>query len=393
MVTQVEASGLGPGVSFSETELMRAARILLPSTPVRGVGGPSREGRAVMGRPVVGSVQGSMNGPLWVAVTLEEQAGLARAAEPLVQARKSDTATFSTEHELREFWACERTAGLRALCILGTKISWLAQEELQRDGALVARLPFDDHDELYDYARTLGRPQPVGRRATIVAPASDGFTSALSRMFVNPVKDALSALRFEVTIADQRSEPVDAIAAAAILVLLTHGGDDAAAGEPRGVPPGTREAILEACRRGAWIVHLGCNGAGTFAGGRFGPLVQELSLGRVPVSQTDTTGRFAIDCLRAGARGVLAHVDSTWSNAFEDPLSVVSWVEWIGSGAGALAWAGEDISRASGNAAIAAVEMHGRGDPRASLCWLRHVDLRGFVALGDPSSFGTWLDR
>jgi hypothetical protein len=175
-----------------------------------------------------------------------------------------------------------------------------------------------------------------------------------------------------------------------MVVLLTHGADGASAGEPLGISRGRCDAIVEACRHGAYLLHLGCNGAGTFAGGRFGALVDELRLPQVPISPCDTISPFALRCLRTGASGILAHVDSTWSNAFVDARAIEAWVDWVASGDGALAFAAEDISRESGKAAIEAVQKQGRADPEASLSWLRFMDLRGFVLLGDPSSCGLW---
>jgi hypothetical protein len=334
-----------------------------------------------------------MSGDQWVAAALGRP-DLVNAAEPLISKRGGEAKLFSDEISLRRFWELERGKGLRALCLLGTQASWLLQEELQLDGALIGRLPFDDPGALHDYVRALASYETTEksrRIATVVAPAIDEFTARLAATFVEPVTRVLRKLGFVVAVHDGAPGRDVRVGESHLIVLLTHGADGDLAGEPIGIRAESREAIVEACRHGAFLLHLGCNGAGTFAGGRFGALVEELCLGRVPITPHDTVSPFALRCLRAGAGGILAHVDSTWSNAFADARVIEAWVEWVASGDGALAFAAEDVSRESGKAAIDAVQRHGKGDPEASLSWLRFIDLRGFVLLGDPSSFGQWV--
>jgi hypothetical protein len=346
-----------------------------------------------MGRRTKGRVQGRIAKDEWVAVSVGDQADLIRAIAPLAKARGGETVTFASAADLAAYWSKERAKGLRALCLLGTGVPWLAQERLQLDGALVSRIPVDDANALDAYATRLvrfeaGRPS-LPRLAVLVAPAFDEFTRILHEVFVAPLTQVLSHLNFEVVLHPPAERTAGRLAEAGLIVLLTHGGDGGDAGEPVGLDDGARQAVVDACSQGAWVAHLGCNGAGTFAGGRFGKLIEQLGLD-APITPCDSVSRFAIDCVRAGARGVLAHVDSTWSNAFERADSIVTWVEWIASGEGALAWSAEDLARDAGRAAVDAFEARAAGDPEAGLHWLRHLDLRGFVTFGDPSSFCGW---
>jgi hypothetical protein len=387
----IVGSGLGHAAAFYPHELDRAATGLLSAGPVTK---PrlTRDHLGLMGRRTEGAVQGRIQGPQWAAVALAAQGELLGAIAPLAELRRGEVRKVADDNELAAFWSRERTEGLRAICLLGTGVSWAAQEQLQQDGALVGRIPLDDANLLRAHANQLvaleTRCPPATRIACIVAPAHDAFTQILAETFANPLYDTLKHLGFEVIVEPHGTV---ALASARLIVLLTHGSDGNPPGEPLGLSPSARHALMQACNHGAWILHLGCNGAGTFAGGRFGTLPRELNLLDAPISSHDQISRFALDCILAGSRGFLGHVDSTWSNAFELPDAIVTWADWIGSGAGALAFAAEDLARDAGKAAAEAMEAHRRSGPNAGLSWLRYLDLRGFISLGDPSASGTWL--
>jgi hypothetical protein len=253
-------------------------------------------------------------------------------------------------------------------------------------------LPFDDGKALRAYAAAcvlaeVDKPK-LPRTASILAPGSDPFTEILHRRFTDRLKHALEGLGFSV-----RLEPVGgertASEAPAFAFVLAHGSDPPRFGTPVDVDS---KVIARACRAGGWIVHLGCYGAGVSAGRRFGDLPERLGIDDAAPARFDAVSGFAAGCLAKGARGVLAHVDSTWSSAFEGGVEpIVDFAEWIASGRGALGYACDSLAAASNRAAVSAYQLREMKSERDSgLAWMRHLDLRGFVALGDPSSSSGW---
>ncbi|MCC6552536.1 MAG: hypothetical protein IT372_05865 [Polyangiaceae bacterium] len=343
-----------------------------------------------------GPVQGLEVGERWAAVGLQRGAALVAALAPLIERRQGKVALLADSRGVLEYWQQERH-GLRAVCLVGTEISWRVQERLQLDGALVGRLPFADPEPLAEYAKRLvarERSRVERKRVGwIVCAEPDPFTAALEQRLGDALERGMRRRGFLVRRfrGDRIDEHIDD---AGVIILLTHGSDPPAAGEPVGLSEEVRARIMDACRGGAVVMHLGCSGAGMLAGGRFEELPRRLGLEGCPIADADVFSEFGCRCLAAGAGAVVAHVDSTWSIAFQHPRPIVDWIDWICSGRGAVAHAADSISAEANRAGADAFERRRMGDELGSgMAWLRHLDLKGFVVLGDPSSHFRWSRR
>jgi len=396
---RIFASGLGRGRSFDADEVARAAAGLVPkgsASFARVRTAPPAEQSLHLGPLRDGPVQGHEISDHWAAIGLAEEPDLLSALKPLVSRRGGRTHCFEAADEIIPFWRRERDRGLRAICIVGQRIPWQTQEALQLDGALVARLPFTDPERLKRYAKLAASRErersKLRRVAWIITPVLDGFTRALDEVFREPLAQTLSnRWGFSVLHLQEGGIHAGSLETPGFIVLLTHGEDPPNEGAPVGLSAALQGEIQRACEAGAVVAHLGCNGAGMFARGRYSDLPERLGVDDCPRAEHDTFSAFGLDCLERGASAVLAHVDSTWSNAFERAQPVVDWTDWVCSGKGAFGHAADSILEEATRSGNKAYERLTQGrEAEANAVWLRHLDLRGFVTLGDPSAYCRW---
>jgi hypothetical protein len=331
----------------------------------------------------------------WGIVALRADADCAQALRPLTRRRLATAPrVFDTEADLLEFWKT-RPDSLRAVCIAGAGVSWATEERLRLAGAIVGRLPFPEAHAHERFARRLvdreRALEALPRKAWVLVGDPDPFTECLDAVFAGPILKRLERHGFEVRLAiGRQADTLAGDPTPGIAVLLAHGMDPPDTGVPAGVPGLVREVLLSASAAGAVIVHLGCNGAGTVARGRFGDVASELGL-EVPFTETDTFDAFGAACLGAGASAVVGHVDSTWSTAFDTATPVLDFIDWVASGRGSFGHGLESLATEALRAGTEAHDLLRRQKPLdAGLAWLRHLDLRGFVLLGDPSAYCRW---
>jgi hypothetical protein len=386
------ASGLGAARGVDREVLFLAASRLrgqqLPRRRREGVLPPSTE--ANMGEYNEGPVKGYSISDHWRAIALEQDAALMEAFAPLVKQHMSEYWVLKSEDEVIQHTR-EAQGSLHTICLVGRSISWAAQEQLALEVPYVGRIPFTTPEQVEAYAERISDrardKATMSRCALIVAPAFDGFTIALDNLFTLDLERAFlrHGFRVEVSRGDtpfstSTSDP------ASIVVLLTHGEDAPNTGNPVGVGPNTMSRITASCEKGAIIVHLGCNGAGQSRGRRYGTLSRRMNLERLPTVERDNFDGFATLCLARGASAVLAHVDSTWSCAFDNAQALIDWTDWLCSGEGTVGYAADSLHNAANLLGRDAFAYKQSGDKLRSGCaWLRHLDLRGFVLLGNPS--------
>jgi hypothetical protein len=185
-----------------------------------------------------GEPAGALMGRSWVALALSSQEELCREAAVLVQTHRDGShRLFENERELL-LWA-EKEGSLSSLCVLllGTGISWAAQEALQQGGFYVGRLPFDDPAQVRAYAeRLVGHEQQerrLPRRAWIIAPSNDAFTRTLHGLLAESIREILRDEEFpEEAILWVEGERPPGGALPGLVLLLTHGAADASSGVP-----------------------------------------------------------------------------------------------------------------------------------------------------------------
>jgi hypothetical protein len=399
--TLISASGFGVTKPFRIERVadVAAGALARSEAPIRlARSKDTLEAGAAMGPMARSAIAGNYLGNQWACVAFPGEEGLLHSCSSLVARRAAEPVNLPDTGDLMSYFSAQRAAGLKALCIVGRRLPWRTQESLQMAGAVIGRLPLatpDSMEELSERISNRDRSQePLPKRAWILAGPSDHFTDTLTSLFSEALSRRFRAHGFEVDVAAGASERSKASNTSSQLpgfvVLLTHGGDSPIPGLPLGLDPNTLANIRRACASGALLLHLGCNGAGMFAGGRFEDIPEQLGL-EVPKSEEDTFDTFASECLAAGSCGVIAHVDSTWSSAFSNPESVLDLVDWIASGRGSLGHAMDSIWTDALRAGVDAHNFLREGNSRsAGLSWLRHLDLKGFVLLGDPSTYLCW---
>jgi hypothetical protein len=330
-------------------------------------------------------------------VALRPQELLCQEAAGLIRTQRlSNSRVFEDGQQLLEWAYEEGRHTLRCLLLLGTGISWSVQEKLQRLGFHVGRLPFDEPAEIRRYAERLAARERQGtrlpRRVWVVAPRSDVFTRTLHHFLQLPIQEALRDEGFPaeaIIWADGTRRPDGALPG--LILLLTHGAADASSGVPQGSAE-LLHAIYEACEQGAVVAHLGCNGAGGSRNGRYEELASwNLMESLPPALPRDVFSVFSRTCLQRGAHTVFAHVDVTWSHTLYPSRPFEEWLRGVCSGSVAASFAALDFHAEADRAAFQALDQ--RREQRlqeAGGSWLRHLDLHGFVTLGDPASTFRW---
>jgi hypothetical protein len=392
----IATSGLGTSSALDVASVALAAARLIPAARLpRTLEAPERprEQRACMGPMSLSSMEGHYLDREWTYATVSHETPLIAAFSAVGERRFADPITVQQPEDLTAHFLDARSQGLRAVCMLGAGFPWSVQEQLQLEGAVVGRLPFATPEDVRTYASRLVMREreavSLPRKAWLVSAGADPFILYLLRLFVIALREAFARHGFAVTIVGS-NDPAPGGEPPGFIVLLTHGSDGPDYGTPLGLSQPVRRAIGNACEAGAIVLHLGCNGAGAMGGGRFENLPAALGL-NAPVSTIDTFEAFAANCLAEGASGVIAHVDSTWSAAFEHPQPVIDLVDWLASGRGTFGHAMDSIwTEALRTGARAHVALRRGDDQRAGISWLRHLDLKGFVLLGDPSAYVAW---
>lgn len=340
-----------------------------------------------------GLLLGNYQSTEWSLASVRADASLLNSCRALVRRRVSPT-VLNADDDMDLIARCKTAHlnGLKAVCLVGPSVSWATHERLQRNGVIVGRVPFSAEGATEAYAiRAAARERaraPLNRVAWFIHAEADPFTLSLRYKLEAAIKSRLRVHGFDAI--DLTRETRLPRQQPGLVFLFTHGADYPNAGAPRVAWGPALDAVKEACSAGAVVVHLGCNGAGTVGGGRYAMVAQQLGL-RVPSTEEDTVNSYGLTCLEQGATGVVAHVDSTWSTAFATATPWVDFVDWVASGRGALGHALESMVVEAQRAGSAAFEAHMSGDPKqAGLNWLRHMDLLGFVLLGDPSAYCVW---
>ncbi len=357
-----------------------------------------RAARAVLGARYGGPVAGLVMGEeAWVALAAPAHGEEFKAAvEPLRRLRRGRCDIVALEDT--SAWLSKNTGHVKAVCLLGRDHSWEFQETLQRrHRILVGRVP-GRPDAIHGYAtrvadrETLKVPK-VPRRALLLCAegAGDIFTRSLASRVLPVLEAELKECGFSVD-----KEPNGVLYG--LVVSLTHGADPTDFAHPRNygqpVQVGTaaRHAIDETCAAGGVFAHFGCNSAGLRGGGLYQDLLGICNVPHLKADRDDMDS-FAAVCLERGAGGVLAHVDSTWSCAFDDAAPAGQWVSWLASGAGTVGYAQSSLVDGAKDAAdmlIAGDVRHERDPVRLGRSWLRNRDLLGFVTLGDPCATIQW---
>ncbi|HEY4244353.1 MAG TPA: hypothetical protein VGM88_31280 [Kofleriaceae bacterium] len=276
-------------------------------------------------------------------------------------------------------WWAARGDGLpRAVCLEGEGWSWHDTEALAAVGPLVARMPAVPHPWWKTIAERTRVAPP--RRVWIVSTTDDQFTTSLQH-FVLPI---LATLVRDADIELVGSQP--APRSVGLVILLTHG--DASSGAPVG--PGLRETVLAALAECAIVLHLGCFSAGRMQGERYAGLALDIPR-ELLSSPTDTVSAFALECLAAGAKAYLGHVDATLSDTFRDPSPLVGAVGAL-LARSSIGYAAQQLQLAGTRYAFSSTQLSGNQATRreAAAQWLRYLDLKGFACVGDPSTCLEW---
>jgi hypothetical protein len=238
---------------------------------------------------------------------------------------------------------------------------------------MVGRVP--NVDDAWWHA-SAQRPRMREPLVWIALGASNGFTRVLHDQLLTELETLLEVDRVTV----QRTPTADAM----LVVVLDHG-----AAEPLGVPAtaGLHQRLLESVTPGSIVVHFGCFGAGRAGGDRYVGL-----LGIERRDAVESISSFALDCLARGASAVIGHVDGTWSGTYVDPRPVAEVVRHLAAGVSA-GYATRLLTIEAQRHAACAVAMRTNDPRRAGQHWLRHLDLSGYVCLGDPCSRLRPLER
>jgi hypothetical protein len=390
-MTELEASsGLGISTPIARDRLYEEAARLVPATlsiaPPDSAEPRLPEGQVTLGGPPGGAVHGDEFADAWSLVAGRGEAPLHQGARELLAWRRSRAAVLAGDAGLLDWWQ-SRAPRPAAVCVVGTAIPWADVEALQGRGVWVGRLPFGTDSELRTWVEGAVErscePTPMPRRALVVAPRDDEFTRQVAGGALARLDALLRARRFE-RVDSTTTERVG------LVVFMTHGSEAPDAGWPTTRDDAAARA-LEAIGPGAVVVHLGCHGAGVSAGSRYGDLPVIVGARPLAATAADSCSRFAVQCLARGAAAVLAHVDGTWSRTLHDCEAFFHCLDWIVSGKGsvgrAIACLAEDANRRGREAYEL---LAAKRTARAGESWLRSLDLRGFVCLGDPSAAVTW---
>jgi hypothetical protein len=354
------------------------------------------EQAARLGQDCIGDEMGRR----WVAVALRRDAHLLEAARPLISRRQGRSETFEDAAQLLAWCRMAREKeGVRCVLLLGTSIPWWVQETLQLEGICwVGRLPLNEPEQIAAYSRHIAEAERskrnvLRREAWIIAPRNDGFTQILHELLSRTIQTILREEGFTLRLmpADDGALP-EVESRPGLILFLTHGDAQASSGSPV-IAPEVLERVYRACAGGAMVAHFGCNGAGGFPESRYADLPPQLSgyAFNFPSNASDVFSTFSQRCLLAGASSVLAHVDITWSSAFESNSPIDLWLSSVATGSGASGFAMSDIPAAAVRSARRASACLMNGDAReAGWHWLRYLDLSGFVVLGDPSFRFRW---
>lgn len=375
--------------------VLSTAAALIPDEPPPGwpaglIAADERRAR-LGGRPM-----GSILGPSWKVVALRSQQPLQEAAASVQGHRIGSHRLFDDEQELLDWARTEGRHDTRCLLLVGTGISWDAQELLQQRGFYVGRLPFDEPSRIQQYTQRLvaqeHQQQRLPRRAWVIAPNNDPFTRMLHRLLAQPIQEILRDQGFpeeSIVWADGARRPAGALPG--LVLLLTHGVADAGSGAPV-VSDEVLQVIYEACGQGAVVAHLGCNGAGSMRDGRYRELANWLPADVRPQTVArDVFSEFTRTCLLRGAQTVLAHVDVTWSHTLYPWQPFEEWLRGVSSGSCAAGFSARDFyAEASRAREQARDERRQQQLQEAGRSWLRHLDLHGFVTLGDPCCTFRW---
>jgi hypothetical protein len=299
---------------------------------------------------------------------------------------------FESEQQIEAWADAQPQSVFQAVCFAGSEVSWARSAMLAERGIGVSFLPASlPPSPLATDAPgvTAGRPdEPI--HVWLIAPADDPYTEAIAKGILPNLQTELSrlnrarprcALHLSTPSARSDAGVRSGLIRPSLVVLLTHGNDD---GHPE-LREGWQAEILEgAVRQGAFVVHLGCYGAGKRAESPFAPLADLLELELSAPQSGDTVAPFCLDLLRLGASGVLAHVGETWSTCFADGSPFAKLLGWLVSGrpaARAVASLHEDANRLHVQAHDA---LRKNKAEEAAHDWLRSLDLRQFTLIGSP---------
>lgn len=375
--------------------VLTTAAALIPEEPPPGwptalIAVDERRAR-LGGRPM-----GAVLGPSWKVLALRSQQPLQEAAASVQSHRIGSHRLVDDEQELLEWARTDGRHDTRCLLLVGTGISWAAQEELQSRGFYVGRLPFDEPAQIRQYAERLvtqeQQQKRLPRRAWVVAPDNDDFTRMLHRLLAQPLHETLRDQGFaEESILWTEGSRRPAGALPGLILLLTHGVAEASSGAPV-VSDEVLQAIYEACGQAAVVAHLGCNGAGSMRDGRYRELANWLPVAFRPQALArDVFSEFTRTCLLRGAQTVLAHVDITWSHTLYPWQPFEEWLRGVASGGCTAGFSAKDFyAEATRAREQARDERRQQHLQQAGSSWLRHLDLHGFVTLGDPCCTFRW---
>lgn len=389
MTSQLEVASGWSGAEVTEHRLYEAAAALVPAVlPARTLAALDLSHLEDLARGG-GYVRGVERASRYALVVHEADLAIAKPLCANFEDRKGEVAVLGPTDTLGG-WYRGREEPPRAVFVVGTAIPWSETVQLQQLAPVfVSRLPLCSASDAGWWEQRADHRWLVQaearKRAWIVSPAHDLFTRRLAEFVVGPLRRALGALRF----APDPLRPPGDDEEVGLVVLLTHGDD--LTGAPV-VDAATHDRVLAACARGAIIVHLGCHGAGRVAGDRYGDLASRLDVPQPRVPR-DAHATFARACLLAGAAGVIAHLDATWSKTFEDPSALIHALEGIAEGTATASFATHLLVAEANRCAAAAVDHCRAGDLAAGgRAWLRHLDLSGFVCLGDVREAPRWRD-
>lgn len=324
--------------------------------------------------------------PADLAVWGQREQGVIAAIQSLRDVRANQLVMLDPGETLRS-WYDSRAEPPRAITVIGSAIPWSQLTELQLAGVCAARVPLGTAQEAAIWAdRTADRwrrEPSLRRRAWVVAPADDLFTRRLAEHALPDLRRMLEDLGFAVPLVPPAdNEPVG------MIVLMTHGNE--VSGAPV-IPAAVGERVLRACANGGLVIHLGCHGAGSTPGKRYGDLPCLVGGAPVSAASIDACSRFAQDCLSAGACAVIGHLDVTWSRTLARRGLLAGVIERLATGTATVACAARLLADESNRRARLAIDLVAAGDLLAAgEAWLRHLDLSGFVCTGDACEFPRW---